>query len=154
MRLAREESEQIEGDLPVEDLGAEFRDELIEFAAPIQYRLEAEMHGDNIFVQGSLKTLLRLTCARCLRTFDHEIDLPEFVALAPLSGEEALPQEGDFADLTPLVRDDILLALPTNPLCKPTCRGLALKKKSARDSRLGGGPAPNSPWSALDQLEL
>lgn len=153
VRLAREDSERIEGELPVEELGAEFRDELIEFASPIQYRIEAEMHGDNLFVHGELSARLKLTCSRCLKPFDHEIALPEFVALAPLSGEDSLPQEGDFADLTPLLRDDILLALPTNPLCKPTCRGLA-PKKSPRDSRLGGGAAPESPWSALDQLKL
>jgi len=31
---------------------------------------------------------------------------------------------GDLIDLEPAVRDAVVLALPTNPLCRPDCPGL------------------------------
>jgi uncharacterized protein len=32
--------------------------------------------------------------------------------------------EGDQVDLSPLVREQIILALPTRPLCRDNCKGL------------------------------
>jgi uncharacterized protein len=105
-------------------------------------------------VVGRLEADLECDCGRCLKTFRETLLVPDFALLLPLEGEDAIKLDGDFADLTPYLREDTLLALPTNPLCKPECRGLA-RKASARDSRLeaskGEGP---SPWAALDQLEL
>ena len=105
-------------------------------------------------VTGDLKITLGCTCARCLEAFPLDLGLPQFAALATFEGEEALPRDGDIADLTPLLREDIYLALPTNPLCSPDCRGLA-RKATARDSRLGVLPSDgSSPWGALDRLKL
>ena len=75
-------------------------------------------------------------------------------AIVPLEGEEVPPRDGDFVDLTPLLREDTFLGLPTKPLCKPECRGLA-RKASARDLCLGTPPGDGAmPWSELDKLKL
>jgi uncharacterized protein len=154
LRLAREEAQQLAGEAGAEDLGVEAHDDLVRFEGPVAYDLEAEMHAENLFVHGNISFTLRCGCGRCLKEFDLPVVLADFAALVPLTGEDALPVEGDFGDLTPLLREDIYLALPTNPLCGPRCRGLSPKRKS-RDSRLGqdekSGP---SPWSALDRLNL
>ena len=97
-------------------------------------------------------------CSRCLKTFRQVLEITDFNALVPLTGEESVPVEGDFANLTPRLREDSLLALPTAPLCKPDCRGLAAKAP-ARDSRVRdpstpGPSAVKSPWDALEQLKL
>ena len=42
----------------------------------------------------------------------------------PLEGEEAVSVVNDCVDLTPYVREDILLEFPQHPLCEPECRGL------------------------------
>jgi uncharacterized protein len=154
LRLLEEESEHLEGELPVEEFGADLCDPLVKFSAPLSYDLEADLQPEGVLLQGTLQTTLACECARCLKRFKVSIKIPDFAALAPLEGEGAMVKDGDFGDLTPYLREDIYLALPTTPLCKPECRGLA-RKASARDSRLeaskGNGP---SPWAALDQLKL
>jgi uncharacterized protein len=50
-------------------------------------------------------------------------DLPSEVEL----NEEDLDlsfYEGDSVDLTPLIQEELVLALPTRPLCRETCKGL------------------------------
>ena len=145
---------QVKGELEAEELATGFNDPLITFAHPLTYDLELEEQPQGILMQGELSLTLTCVCGRCLKTFAHEIELPEFAALAEYEGEEAMAKEGDFADLTPYLREDIYLALPTNPLCKPECRGLTRKAK-ARDLRLGVPPSDgSSPWGALDELKL
>lgn len=158
LQLLRQKAQQFVGELPIAEVAEGFQDELIRFVAPLHHDLEIRLEGEEIFVQGCLRTELECNCSRCLKTFRMRLELPEFAALAPLKGEEAVPVEGDFANLTALLREDSLLALPTAPLCKPDCRGLAVKAP-ARDSRSqdlnpAGVTEGKSPWDALEQLKL
>lgn len=154
LRLLAEEPAHLEGELPVAAYGMEYRDELIRFDEPLRYELDVERQPDGLLVTGSLATSVACECSRCLKPFRLPVEIPELAALAPLQGEEAVPIEGDFADLTPLLREDFYLALPANPLCRPDCRGLS-QTASARDSHLEGSPSDGpSPWAALDKLKL
>jgi len=154
LRLLDEETVHLEGELPAAELASDFRDELVHFDQPLRYSLDIDRQPDGLLVAGSLATTVACECARCLKPFRIPIQLDSFAALALLSGEEAIPIEGEFGDLTPLLREDIYLCLPVNPLCRPDCRGLP-EKASARDSRLEGSPPDGpSPWAALDQLKL
>ena len=47
-----------------------------------------------------------------------------WIADLPLVGEEKVAVDNDCVDLTPYLREDILLAFPQHPLCEPDCRGL------------------------------
>src|SRR5262249_17960600 len=126
------------------------------FRGPMRFSVDVSRVGRRLLVQGSLSARLSCDCSRCLKTFEYPLDIPDFSALADLEGEEAVPRDGDFADLTTLVREDTLLALPRKPLCKPECRGLAFLV-ATRDSRLRVRSEPSiaaSPWAALDQLKL
>lgn len=158
LQWVRQKPQHVVGELPISEFAEGFQDELIRFVAPLAYDLEVRFEGEELFIQGSLQTELECNCSRCLKAFRQALAVPDFVALAPLTGEEAVPREGDFANLTPLLREDSLLALPTAPLCKPDCRGLAMKAP-ARDSRRRGRKSPEptagkSPWDALEQLKL
>jgi uncharacterized metal-binding protein YceD (DUF177 family) len=57
----------------------------------------------------------------------------------------------DCVDLTPFVREDMLLEFPRHPLCKPDCGGL--KTKTGKVRKNADGIAP-SVWTELDKLEL
>ncbi len=154
LRLLSDEPAHLEGELAAAEYGSDLRDELMRFDQPLRYELDVERQPDGLLVTGSMETSVACECARCLKSFRLPIADPEFTALAPLSGEDAISVDGDFGDLTPLLREDIYLALPANPLCRPDCRGLP-EKASARDSRLEGSPSDGpSPWAALDQLKL
>ena len=120
---------------------------------PVEYELTVDRQSESLLVTGSLRTHVDCECSRCLKSFVLSLQVDEFSVLSPLEGEEALSVDGDFADLTPAVREDILLSLPTNPLCGPDCRGLKPKGQS-RELQVREQAEPNSAWSALDNLKL
>ncbi len=154
LRLLRERGERLVGELASEEWASGYQDELVVPISPLRYDLEAELQGENLFLKGPLSVRLNCTCGRCLKTYVETVTVSDFAAFIPLSGEDSLPSEGDIADLTALLREDMYLALPANPVCKPECRGLA-RKADFQDSRLGSGSSgTSSPWSALDQLSL
>jgi uncharacterized protein len=59
--------------------------------------------------------------------------------------------ENDCVDLTPILREDILLDFPQHPLCKPDCAGL--KNNRVRKPKAADEPALDV-WAKLDKLKL
>ena len=153
LRLLEKESIQLDGAILGSELAPDFHDELMRLSHPVEYELTVDRQSESLLVTGSLRTHVDCECSRCLKSFVLSVQLDEFSALSPLEGEDALPVDGDFADLTPSVREDILLSLPTNPLCGPDCRGLKPKGQS-RELQVREQAEPNSAWSALDNLKL
>jgi uncharacterized metal-binding protein YceD (DUF177 family) len=153
LRLLEKESIELDGDILGSELAPDFLDELMRLSHPVEYELTVERQSDNLLVTGSLRSHVDCECSRCLKSFVLPVRVDEFSTLAPLEGEEALPVDGDFADLTPVVREDILLALPTNPLCGPDCRGLK-PKGQPRELQVREQAEPNTAWNALDNLKL
>ena len=120
------------------------------------YRLPAGMSVDvthyraglEVFFHGVLRARVLGSCARCLEEYAFGLDYPFAFVLMPrvaagprpttLSEEDmALSYyEGDEIDLTPLVHEQTMLALPTRPLCRETCRGLC----SRCGANLNAGP--------------
>jgi uncharacterized metal-binding protein YceD (DUF177 family) len=70
----------------------------------------------------------------------------------PLEGEDQVAVDNDCVDLTPFLREDMLLEFPQHPVCKPDCAGL--KKKSKARKTDGQETAKPSVWSELDKLKL
>jgi len=152
--LEKEEELHLEGELPAAEYGEDLKDELMRFDAPLRYSLDVQHQPDSLVVTGTLETEVACECSRCLKPFSLPLRVDNLAALIQLQGEDAIVRDGDFGDLTPLLREDIYLGLPTNPLCRPDCRGLP-QEAVARDSRLGGSPSDGpSPWAALDQIKL
>lgn len=153
LRLLEKESIQLDGDILGSELAPDFHDELMRLSHPVEYELTVDRQSESLLVTGTLRTHVDCECSRCLKSFVLSLQVDEFSVLSPLEGEEALSVDGDFADLTPAVREDILLSLPTNPLCGPDCRGLKPKGQS-RELQVREQAEPNSAWSALDNLKL
>ncbi len=110
-----------------------------------------ELLHDAILVTGSLALPLECECARCLKKFKTELKLAGWAAHLPLEGEDKVAVENDCVDLTPFVREDILLDFPQHPLCRPDCAGL--KNKAARKAEAVEKPAADV-WAKLDKLKL
>jgi uncharacterized protein len=159
LRLLEKGNLHLDGDIPAAELAPEFQDELMRLVHPVEYELTVQRQPDGLLVGGTLRTHVDCECARCLKPFVLPIQVDDLSRLALLEAvdggdaDEVLPVDGDFADLTRVVREDILLALPTNPLCSPDCRGLA-PKGVARGSHVREQAGPNTAWSALDKLKL
>ena len=146
----------LKGELTAEDLDLLELDELIQVEDPVKYNLEASKMEDSILVQGRLTLKLRCECARCLKSFTRKLELPDWTCLLLLEGDDAVKITNDCADLTPYLREDILLELPQRPLCQPGCRGLP-KKGPGKTKITGkaGQPGEVSPeWSVLNKLKL
>jgi uncharacterized protein len=144
----------LDGELPVGELDIDPRDEMILMAKPLRHRLEAQKLADALLVRGKLILPLACQCVRCLKTFEYRLELPDWTCHIPLVGEEKAPIDGDCVDLTPFLREDILLELPQHPLCKPECGGLK-KPKIERSKKNGPGAAKDSlTWSELDKLKF
>jgi len=153
LRHIEENSLSLKGQLPPADLELESLDNMIHVNEPLSYDLEAQKLDDAILVRGNLSLELDCECVRCLKPFRQKLPLEHWACHLPLLGEDKVEIINDSVDLTPYIREDIVLAFPQHPLCKPTCRGLVgtLKKKG----KTVGAEAPAaSAWAALDKLKL
>src|SRR6266566_3508900 len=146
----------LRGELPVAQLDLGGIDELIQANSPLQHDLVVERHERSILVQGRLGLKLRCECVRCLKSFDCPLALDSWSCLLPLEGEDKVLVCNDCVDLTPRVREDIVLAFPQHPLCEPECRGLlsgpqAGARQSSAAHPTGDG---SSAWAELNKLKL
>ena len=153
LKLLEKKPALLDGEVPFGDLAPDFKDELVRVKAPVVYHLEVEEEPQGVHVVGRLETTLDCGCVRCLQNFDFPLVLEGLDTLGVFEGEDALVRDGDFADLTPMVREEILLALPTHPLCKDDCRGLQ-QTTDARDNRFSVSPSSDPVWGPLDNLKL
>jgi uncharacterized protein len=146
----------LEGTLPVGELDIDTRDEMIRLAKPLEHDLQVQKLEGGLLVQGRLHLPLDCECVRCLKPFRHLLKLEGWARHLPLEGEEAAMVSNDCVDLTPYVREDILLELPQHPLCDPECRGLPSKLVGqAKSTGSTGQPEAGSPaWKELNKLKL
>jgi len=112
--------------------------------SPVHYSLDVAPTNEGFTVVGKLSTTVELECVASLDPFPYDVEIDDFCADIP-------PVSTDPVDLTPLIREDILLALPDYPR-KPGVdfvhRSAESKQAASRDQ------APDEVWKALDDLNL
>ena len=145
-----EQDLQLDGELPADalDLQLSSNEGLIHSADTLKYKLEATHADDNLIVQGQMEIALACDCARCLKPFKHKMDFPRWNCVLPLKGPDAIEGIGEHVDLTPWVREDILLGLPQHPLCGSACQGLVLQQEEHPETDAN---EPSADWSKLDE---
>jgi uncharacterized protein len=146
----------MEGKLPARELDINTLDTVIQVAQPLEYDLEVQKLEDGLLVQGRLLLNLECECVRCLKPFQHRLELDGWACHLPLQGEDCAVAVNDCVDLTPYVREDILLEFPWHPLCDPECRGLQRTSigKSNGSSSTGKTGTDLSVWTKLNKLKL
>ena len=99
--------------------------------------------GPNVDCQGEVLCEYHPECGRCLKVFDARLEVPFHLTLAPLYESDRqlkLEQkeevelvmedlefayyEGDRFNLGNIIREQVLLAFPLQPLCDAACKGL------------------------------
>lgn len=127
---------------------------------PAAAALRAESVVEGILVTGTVAAGVNLDCARCLKSFEGQIDVEVcelFVAPGHEAGadEDAYRVAGSEIDLEPMVRDALTLALPLNPLCEEGCKGLCANcGKDLRDGPCDCMEDELDPrWAALSALK-
>ena len=146
----------MQGKLPVRELDIDTLDTVIQVAQPLEYDLEVQKMEDGLLVHGRLFLNLECECVRCLKPFQHRLELDGWACHLPLQGEDCVIAVNDCVDLTPYVREDILLEFPWHPLCDPECRDLPrMSIGKSNDSSITGKTGMDlSAWSKLNKLKL
>jgi len=145
-RLARD-GEQFTGEIPagVLELGPD--EELIVPAGDIRYDLFIQRLDDELLVRGSVTQPFRCTCVRCNRVFDWE-SVDRRVTFSIAIGENL------FVDLTPDIREGIILTFPNHPVCRTACKGLCPRcNADLNRGPCGCLPREHARWGALDGLD-
>ena len=119
-------------------------------------------------VKGSIKAPLEVNCTRCLTPVQRELDIVfdvDFVdkGLFPDSKETHLESadldidviEGNELDLSEVVREQILLNLPEQVLCREDCKGICPScGKDLNEGECKCGEEEIDPrWAALKDLK-
>jgi uncharacterized protein len=156
LRHLEQHDVRLEGELPVKELDLETGDEMIQARQPLKHDLEAQKIEEGLLVQGQLRITLDCQCVRCLKPFAYELNIENWVCHLALQGEEPVAVVNDCVDLTPYVREDILLEFPQHPLCDPQCRGLPKTTvgKPGNTNNSGQTEADVSAWAELNKLKL
>ena len=127
-------------DCPIRELETEE----IRCTGPLHYSIDLGVTGEALWASGSLSQPVELPCVACLEKFVHEIQVPAFAIHTELRGPETV-------DLTPFMREDLLLNLPAHPRCDRDAGRVCTPKQietSEQDTKR------KSDWSALDKLKL
>lgn len=103
----------LDGDLPLDELAGHSK---------------VSRTPQGLMIETTLRTTLPAECARCLTEIQHPLqtefsDLYLFPHVDRTDDDLIFPEDG-FVDLGPIAREQILLEIPINPLCKPGCKGL------------------------------
>jgi uncharacterized protein len=92
-------------------------------AGPIVADLALHAHSGGVMVTGSAAAEFTHTCNRCLT--DYTATLSVRIAEDFLSGDGGdYVVVDDTIDTEPMLRDELLLAVPLVPRCRDDCRGL------------------------------
>lgn len=122
-------------------------------------RCQIENLGARIHVRGWVRGRARSGCHRCLESFIRAVDA-EFQLTLQKGLEE--PEDGDLVgvpehatefDLTPFVREAVVLEEPIQLLCKPDCCGLCPRcGADLNQAACGCAPPVDARWGPLLDL--
>jgi uncharacterized protein len=122
--------------------------ETYEVREPVALAFEIQKDKDRFRLVGQVRTVLQLSCSRCLEGYAFPVDAAFDVRYLPVeeasADSEAEVAEDDLdtsyyrddqIDLAEMMREQFYLALPMKPLCLPDCKGLC----SQCGTNLNGG---------------
>lgn len=165
------------GEITGEEIGLSVTDAAVQ--GPLVVDLELTRADSTVYATGSLRGSIRRQCVRCLKEYEDPLDLwitasyvrqtaaagrppkssasdkrqkePEVEQGGEDSEEESYQYQGDQLDLAPMLREQVILAAPMQPLCREDCRGLCVtcgQDLNVRRCRCATEPA-NQPFRVL-----
>jgi uncharacterized protein len=144
-------------------------DSEITLVEPAEVRGRIRRDGKEVELRGKLDTKLEVVCGRCLQPVQLPIATEfkeRFVRAVSWAAEEqhelqaedlnVAVFDGEGIELDDLVREELLLALPANVLCREDCRGLCPTcgiDRNLSDCQCESGEG-DSRWQALKELQM
>ena len=116
--------------------------------------------GGRFYWHGTARTVVKGECRRCLTPADAPVNL-EIGALftqdpEALEDPDSYPVAPDATeiDVTPAVREELLLAAPRYVLCRENCKGLCPQcGQDLNAGPCGCAPATDARWQPLKSLK-
>lgn len=109
----------------------------LELDRPVNVDLEIQKRPDHIHIAGTIETVLRVSCHRCLQPFSWELNEKVEAFLVPeeppppndeveLDAEDLEYEffDGEVIEIDQLVAEQLFLALPVKALCSESCQGI------------------------------
>jgi uncharacterized protein len=128
--------------------------------SPVELDVRLESVVEGVLVTGTATVAVQGQCVRCLTEISDqlEVDVQELFVHpeSEADDDEASRLEGDLIDLEPLLRDEVVLDLPFQPLCREDCAGLCVEcGANLNDDPDHAHEARSDPrWDALRALEV
>lgn len=112
-------------------------DERVKLSAPAAVSGKIRLAGNEVFVNGHVETRTQVECDRCLKPVEIPVEADfeleyitgaeyESTGVAELTEAEMSVSvfDGEALDLDEIVKEQILLAVPTRMLCREDCKGI------------------------------
>jgi DUF177 domain-containing protein len=112
-------------------------DERVSLVEPATVNGTVRMAGPEVFVNGHVKTRAAVECDRCLKQVELPVDTDfelEYVTGPTYESSEAAELtedemsvavfDGEAIDVDEIVKEQVLLVVPTRTLCRPDCKGI------------------------------
>jgi DUF177 domain-containing protein len=153
--LARTGAVQTQGQLKQDDPALDGADITLREPVSVDGRLQA-ISDDRYYWQGTARTVVQGECRRCLTPVATplQLDIGALFSQDPeaLDDPDAYPVAPDATeiDVTPAVREELLLAAPRFVLCRDDCKGLC--PQCGQDLNAGTCaciPAIDARWQGL-----
>lgn len=121
-----------------------------EFTAALVFVGEAEKGDGFLQIRGRVSARWKESCGRCLARVERPFEAPIDLSLS-------VPEDENFYDFTPELREEVILTYPLKFLCKEDCQGLcphcgANLNISPCDCAEGKAKS-SSPFSVLKKLK-
>ncbi|TDT70446.1 uncharacterized protein EV215_0991 [Hypnocyclicus thermotrophus] len=114
--------------------------EEFKISKPIDFNVNLTLIDDEVFIKGNFNTEVKLECGKCLNKFHYYLEGElegHFIDKAKIkkiineledeyenSGEIFEELKDDEIDLANLIREHIILELPSYPICSNNCQGV------------------------------
>lgn len=115
----------------------DLEDEWVRFLVPAAVSGQIRREGGRVNVAGKVAAQLQLECDRCLKLIEFPVAVRfklEYVTREDYQAQQAIELteeeldlsvfDGEVIDIDELVREELLLAVPTHLLCQENCKGV------------------------------
>ena len=123
---------------------------------PVEIALRLESLSNGVSVRGTASARWSGECRRCLTPLSERmtVDLDELYQRVQ-EDPDAYAIENDQLNLLPMVRENLLLAVPVGPLCREDCPGFCPEcGADLSEAPCGCDRSEQDPrWAALDALK-
>lgn len=157
--LARVGAVETRGELKQDDPALEGVDITLREPVRVSGRLQRVDEG-RFYWHGTVQTVVSGECRRCLTavTTPLKLDIGALFAQDPEALEDPdaypVPSEAQDLDVTPAVREELVLAAPRYVECRDDCKGLCPQcGKDLNAGPCGCAPATDARWQPLKALK-